>query len=103
MLALKWEGAPLTSVVRKRPIRDSTDSDDYKRFDASLAAVTHFCALAGVIKNLRTNVIASRCFPAVSGGGGFASLDFLRGEMFSRPAQPLSAIQSVSVHRTEPG
>lgn len=101
MLALKSEGALLTSVVRKRPIRDSTESDDYKRFDVSLAAVTHFSALAGVIKNLRTNVIAFRCLPAVL--GGFVSLDFLREEMFSRPAQPLSAIQSVSVHRTEPG
>ena len=66
-------------------------------FDASLAAMTHFCTVAGVIKNVRTNVIAFRCFPAVL---GFLSLDFLREEMFAHPARPLPIIQCVLVHRT---
>lgn len=39
----------------------------------------------GVIKNLRTNVIASSCFPVV--WGGFLSPDFLQEEMCTHPAR----------------
>lgn len=55
----------------EEPIGDSTDSDDYEMFDASLAALTHFShtTVAGVIKNVRTNVAA---LP-------FASLRFFLG------------------------
>lgn len=91
-----WNRSAVLTAWWKRPIRDSTDSDDYKMFDASLAAMTHFCTAAGVIKNVRTNVIASRCFPVVL---GFLSLDFLREEMFAHAAQPLPTIQCVSVRR----
>lgn len=49
----------MLTAWRKRPIRDSTDSDDYEMFDVSVAAMTHFCGVAGVIKMLEQMLLLS--------------------------------------------
>lgn len=77
----------------KRPIRGSTESDVFKMFDVSLAAMTHFCT---VVKSRSDQKPQNKCycFPLLPCGFGVGecsesclSPDILQEEMCTHPAR----------------
>lgn len=79
----------------KRPIRGSPDSDVFKMFDVSLAAMTHFCTVVESSSDQKPQN-KCYCFPllpcglggeGVGAGVGFQSPDFLQEEMCTHPAR----------------
>ena len=86
---LKSGGEEGSQRGEKRPIRSFTDSDVFKMFDVSLAAMTHFCT---VVKSTSDQKPPNKCycvpllpcgFEERGGGGG----DFLQKKMCNHPAR----------------